>query len=373
MKYIQFILILISFLSCKKEIIIDNTLVNNSIRSEELISFEEELIDTIIFNKSTIIPLETNDENLFKRIDRITINNGRIYLLDNSLEKVCIFDDKGKSINQIHKIGQGPGEYISIMDFCLDKKNNEILLLCDVPYKLMRFSINGQFINDIAYSNLYEEISIDSDNNLFCKQNEVKEKYEIGCFNKKMESINKRLATRMKINKECYYAGKALVKSKNLIYTRRFDPSIYYLFKDSIEKKYEFDFGKYKTPKDLQYEEDSNIFFLKTKNNEHIYSITNAVESNKYIFFNTNLGICIYEKETNKLKGYKMLSNQLLELGSSIYFPNDGDGNTLITSIDPASLAYYDEEYMKKNPIINDLVSKVKSDDNPILIVYEFK
>lgn len=372
-KYIEIFIFVSIFASCKRyHNEYDKTVVDNSIKSGELLSFDNCLVDTDLFDKFTIIPLETNNDNLFKKIDRITINNERIYLFDNNTEQILIFDIKGKYINTIHQIGQGPGEYISIMDFCLDEKNKEILLLCDVPYKLMKYSLEGKFISDITFSNLYGELSMDS-GNIYCVLNEAKDKYELGCFDENMKSKFKGLSVRRGINVDCYYSGKSLVKSNKLIYTRRFDPALYYVSCDCIEKKIVFNFGKYQVTDDLQYEKDCYKLFQAAKNKDCIYSITNVVESDRYIIFTTNLGLCVYMKETNELKGYNMIHNSNLNMGNNIYYPNEGDKNTIITSFEPASLAYYDDKAIESNSILRDLMKKVKYDDNPILIVYRFK
>jgi len=373
MKYIQYALVLFIFLGCKEnEEIIDITVINNSIKTERLSSIEKKLVDTMIFKEFSVIPLETNEDNLLREIDRISISNSRIYIFDNSLEKICIFDDKGKYINQIHCIGLGPREYIAAIDFCLDVKKNELLLLCDRPYKLMRFSLDGEFISETVFSEFYREIASDSDK-LFCLLSDINKKYEIGCFDQEFQPVYKKLAMRKKINKGCYDVGKSLVKSENLIYARRFDPSLYHVFKDSIIKKYDLDFGKYCFSPDLPYKKDCREFFEVAEKNDYIYSITNPVESDKYILFKTNICICLYEKETNKLHGYDILFNHSLNAGSNNYYPNNVNGNSIIMTLDPSSLSYYSDETIKKNPLLSDLVQKVAPDDNPILIVYEFK
>lgn len=320
MKYIQFIFILLILLGCnEKKNRVDKIITDNTIKSGKLISIEKTLIDTMIFKKVSIIPLETNDESLFQEINRISISNGRIYIFDNKLDKICIFDEKGKYINQIHKVGQGPEEYIAIWDFCLDKKNNEIIVLCDRPYKIMRFSLDGTFIKQTAFSNLYNEISISSDY-LFCQMDKLKERDEIGCFDREFHLFYKGLSLRNRVNNNCHSMGKSLVKSKKLCYTRQFDPYIYYLSKEGIEKKYKFDFGKYTLPEGLSYQEDCSKIYEICSEREYVYSITNAVESDKYVIFNTNLGICLYEKEKNKLSGYKLLQNQSLNRGSNVFY-----------------------------------------------------
>jgi len=375
MKKTQFLLFLIIFFifwSCSNDRkITDQTVMDHSIRSELFSSIEEELIDTTIFKACSVIPLETTDESLFQDIDRICISNDRIYIYDYRLHKVIIFDEKGKYINQIRNIGQGPKEYDSTIDFCIDEMNSELILLCDRPYKMMRFSKDGEFIHEKTLSGFNKSITMDS-GYFFCQTVESKD-YEIACFDKEFNHICTGLSKLKNVDNSCYSGGKFLVKSKNICYTRRFDPSVYYLFKDSIVKKYEFDFGKYKAPMNLANEEDCEQFFKTIRENKYIFSITNVVESERYILFKTNICVCLYDKKTNSLKGYNMLYNPSLIWGSSVYYPNEGSSNSIIASFQPENLSYYSEETIKNNTVIKDLVDNSKEDDNPILVIYHFK
>jgi len=109
MEKLKFLLILtIIFFSCSKgRRTIDETINSNYKKTEQLSLIEEKLMDTTIFKGFSVVPLETTNESFFRKIDRACINKDRIYIFDNSLKKVIIFDEKGKYINQIHNIGQG--------------------------------------------------------------------------------------------------------------------------------------------------------------------------------------------------------------------------------------------------------------------------
>lgn len=93
------------------------------------------LEDSALFKECHVIPLETNNDSFIRKISRIYKTGDDIFILDASLNKLAVFDNHGNYQYKIESIGNGPREYISLMDFCLDTEKKEILLLCDRPYK----------------------------------------------------------------------------------------------------------------------------------------------------------------------------------------------------------------------------------------------
>ena len=73
-----------------------------------------------LFEKVELIPLETTDSSLIKWTSKVRYHAGKYYVFDEAQSALFIFDDRGSYINKIHRIGQGPGEYEHIYDFCLD-------------------------------------------------------------------------------------------------------------------------------------------------------------------------------------------------------------------------------------------------------------
>ncbi|MDR1339680.1 MAG: 6-bladed beta-propeller [Prevotellaceae bacterium] len=61
------------------------------------------------------------------------------------------FDKNGKYIRQISSLGQGPGEYIVLEEFCINKKKREIYLL-DLHKKILAYDIDtGKYLRTINY------------------------------------------------------------------------------------------------------------------------------------------------------------------------------------------------------------------------------
>jgi hypothetical protein len=57
------------------------------------------------FDLNEIVCLETNKNCFISGIDKMTIRNDRIYILDREAKSLFLFDRKGKFISKIHMVG----------------------------------------------------------------------------------------------------------------------------------------------------------------------------------------------------------------------------------------------------------------------------
>ena len=153
---ILFLTILLFFLGCtSKSNKVEPGAINESINIDKFIITNHALDDSTIFKQCHTVFLETNDNSLIREINRIYKTEDYIFIFDKLLKKICVFDDQGKYQTKIHNIGQGPQEYISLMDFCLDTEKEQIVLLCDKPNKIMRFTYSGEFVSEIKHSDFF--------------------------------------------------------------------------------------------------------------------------------------------------------------------------------------------------------------------------
>ncbi|WP_298652595.1 6-bladed beta-propeller [uncultured Proteiniphilum sp.] len=332
------------------------------------------LNDSILFNECHVVALETNDGSFIREISRIYKTNDYIFILDKSLDKICIFDTQGNYLYKIEDIGNGPREYLSLMDFCLDAEKEEILLLCDRPYKIMRFKYNGQFVNEIRNDGLFMNIAM-NDGYIYCNRFESSKsdlnKYEIWCMSRDGEQLGNLLEKRDNIANKLYHTGNSLSRSKHLYYTRRFDNRVYQVTKEELTEKYTMDFGRFNVPGHLSKEQDLKKFRSECKEKKYIYSITEFIENEKYIIFNTNQAICIYDKNKETFIGYPGIQNTQFDIGTNSFYSNSRDENSIVMKIEPAIL-YMFKENVKGEEILT-LIDRIKEDDNPILLFYQFK
>ncbi len=101
-------------------------------------------VENIVKNKR-YIKLDPNENHLFGGADKVLFRDN-IYILDKRQKKIVVFDQKGKGVNTLHKVGQGPEEYVQITDFAVDAEGN-IFMIDGVSDKLMRYDSRGEFIS----------------------------------------------------------------------------------------------------------------------------------------------------------------------------------------------------------------------------------
>jgi len=149
-KTIYFLAVSILFLwaGCKQakpsaDLIIDAEI---DIKKNDDIKNQSELIDTCFF-----INLETNENHLVGKIDKILVKDKRIYLLDKEQAmSVFIFSISGKFVGKIDRRGKGPGEYSELSDFDVDSVNQQIVINDGFLKKLIYYDYNGKYIKEIS-------------------------------------------------------------------------------------------------------------------------------------------------------------------------------------------------------------------------------
>lgn len=131
-----------AFCSCQSdkkqsvEILIDNSIP---------VSSENTKLSSLLSIKK-IVPLETNDMSLIGDYGKILKFENRFYISSNR-NKLLVFDDKGKYINSIGKLGSGPGEYEMVGDFDVTKEG----IYIRGYRRILQYSHDGTFMHNIPF------------------------------------------------------------------------------------------------------------------------------------------------------------------------------------------------------------------------------
>ena len=199
-KELALVLVLFFVFSCtekKSEIILKDI----SIDSKENFKKDSKLSEVI--EDFRFVSLENTKNSLIGEINKIRVFNNKIFVLDALTSKsLFIFSNTGSFLYQVGRVGNGPGEFLLPMDFTIDKKNKEIIIL-DAERKRMHFySLEGEFIKTkkldffgdaLEYDNHRDEILFKGagrgDNLVISTKNGVK-KNSFFPFEKRIEAIN---------------------------------------------------------------------------------------------------------------------------------------------------------------------------------------
>lgn len=147
-------LILIVLISCSKEEKPNQVLVQSdsvtTINMPDYIT-NNEIPVTQLFDKIEVIPLEDiQGVSQIANIDKISIHDTDIYIFDQRQKSIFVFDMNGGFKFKINRIGEGPGEYLDIIDVSFDFENEQLIVYDRNQYKFVFYDLSGNFINEVS-------------------------------------------------------------------------------------------------------------------------------------------------------------------------------------------------------------------------------
>ncbi|MDR0724817.1 MAG: 6-bladed beta-propeller [Prevotellaceae bacterium] len=140
-----FVLLCLLFIECKQKHIDKEVDIPVKLHPVDP-GIAEKVYASKIFDSIVYIPLETTAQAIVGEITKVEIIDSLIYCLDRQTHAIWCFNQKGKYVNHIHKRGQGPGEYVSIFDFTVDRLNNLIAILDRNTKKILWYTLSGKFV-----------------------------------------------------------------------------------------------------------------------------------------------------------------------------------------------------------------------------------
>ncbi|MEB2774224.1 6-bladed beta-propeller [Algoriphagus sp. D3-2-R+10] len=96
------------------------------------------------------ILLSTDEEALFKRVDKLIAKNDQFYLFDHlSQSGVLVFDSEGRFVQKIGEFGEGPQQLKGISDFQVDN-NGDVQVLDRLNRSIVIYSPQGIWKEKVA-------------------------------------------------------------------------------------------------------------------------------------------------------------------------------------------------------------------------------
>ena len=110
-----------------------------------------------------LIPLEITDNSIFRKISKFEKYDSTYFILDDSKTQniIYLYNLEGKYKTKIDRKGDGPHEYVRIMDFTLSK---DMIALVVYPRKIMFIDLKTMNVKEeVPLSKSYNEIIIEND------------------------------------------------------------------------------------------------------------------------------------------------------------------------------------------------------------------
>lgn len=367
-KYIFTLIILFTFLHCQEK---EESGIFVDLDTQTTIS----LLD--IFSDIEIIPLETTDKSLINNITKVISLGDKYYIFDKKQNKIFLFDQDGRFLNEINDIGSGPEEYIDISDF--DINDQIITLLAPLNRALYNYNMSGTFIKKtqlpkIKYAYTYLNY-INADTIAFWTFDTPN---QLKLYSKKENKIFKDDYTEERDQRSMYLFATFPYHNRFC----RFGNEVYMFDSESnLKIDYKWDFGKYNTDPKLKLEpqnrpsvQEIHEFASKIMSSEIVNYIFMAHgASKKYLYTQIGRKNQIFNIFHDKESLENIIFAETKEKAKfrPVYWSDDfviglstGEGIDKIDEVAPNSVL--DEVNIAKK-------NKITEEDNPILIKYKFK
>jgi hypothetical protein len=379
-KYLFLLSILFSFFACnkgKKQIDIITVDVNKQYPEKEAIPIQN-IADV------KYIPLETNNaflcgENggvMYMDNDFILFNNG-------SNGDVLVFNGSGTSINKFNRKGQGPEEYIELINTVFDKEKKEIYVH-DYSDRILIYDLSGQFKRKLSLlfenkgNKRYNEIfNYDKEHLLYYI--EIQEDMPLACFmliSKQTGNVIKENAIRFNELQHIHWENNGIedfFSSLKVAFKQEDYFCLNMLTNDTLYKLTS-DFAIEpiiaRSPSFQKMASTWGIIDAETPN----YRFMTLAKDGKSNFSTTSL---FFDKRTGEISKQNFynaddLSRNKITFGENAKGIRTIDNNQYCLSI-PAYLLTEMYENGKLTGKLKEIASNIGEDDNPLLMVVKFK
>ena len=120
----------------------------------------DSLMDFVSFVK-----LETTEDNLIGGISQILFVNNKIIVVDFDVSKtITVYDESGKFLNKIGKLGQGPEEYAYLGHVILTPDKSTVVVVDMGSGNLKYFGLDGNFIKSVKFPFWFSRCEFINDN-----------------------------------------------------------------------------------------------------------------------------------------------------------------------------------------------------------------
>lgn len=364
MKSIRFFLFLsLCLLSCQSQ--------NNEMSSVIMMDLDNIVSCDFEIEDVEYVLLETTDASLLGTTSKILYRNNLFYVLDKMSNGVYVFDRKGKYMSSLMKLGNGPEEYVELMDMDVDDRGN-IYIADNAKTRILKYRYpDWKLDKTFVVGKHYWEFCCLNEDDFMLKDVFGKEglEFKLAHFdgvtceitpiqNRTFNSLNE--LDVMKCSKFNLYRS-----GDKIYYNERFTPNIYSLSKHGeLNLVYKLLSENYISESELRGLCNEPLKFLREK--DHIKDIVGLYENDDYFLctpFVAPSGNCILMPKNNDGEAIKINLSVKPELLGATPIEGVADGKFFSILKIPNEVALESDSR----------IYELKEDSNPILILFSLK
>jgi hypothetical protein len=349
-----------------------------------------------------LIELESSDSSIFGRLERVIVRDSLFVISDEY--GVYFYSFKGRFVSKIRRQGLGPGEYRVISDIGISKAADTVEVMDNQSRKLLQYTREGKLLREYQIPLVANSFVRRGSFLSFYSGNEINPVAPYALNVASDAGDFRILSSFFKINPEharylhiMYTFNFAEDGRDGYFFFQPLNDTIYSLRQNlTLQPAVIIDFQRSKINQEKLFSRnyaDIMEFFVELKQRKWAFNVANVVSSISFLSFTYHIGDrtiwVVYDKDADSAKQIE-----------SVFFPYEGAsrlrltpelvpvsswGDQLIFALEPylikatvdtlraKSLKGTSDETRQATNEIYGLDSRLKLDDNPVLIVAKLK
>ncbi|GEM_PF-603352 len=232
---------------------------------------------TDLIESIELLPLETDSDHLLGEGAELIVSDTSFYMFDIMNSKIYRYSHSGSFLNSIGQKGNGNGEYLSLNGI---QVNDNILTVHSYPDKILKYTLNGEFVSQSTCKGLGQFSHSFSDNTILTYYGYgTATRYRAALLD--TDGVLEKFLSDGKTDKVLNYSSSIPPISNHksrLFLIDSFSPIVYEYSNSALVPSLHFNFGKYSVPD--EYYNYSDVFVAAEYLMSRAYAIINRYVEN---------------------------------------------------------------------------------------------
>ena len=354
----------------KKDVIPEYDVINVDVNKVDILKYDDHFCST------KIIPLETTQESLIGKIEKLYITSDHILVFDSKMMNLLLFDTDGHFIRKIGMKGNGPGEYNFFNDIQFDKVESVVYAHERFQNCIYKYDLSGQLLEktdraDVDFNSFFKTNDGYWVYSCFKKNNS--NGYNLMLLDNDLKNIKKKFFPQKSFLNVSFSSTFMENEGGRAFYIYPSSNVIYELVNEDVVPFAEVNFGDKTMPYNLIVNmEDMEEYDNLVSDKKYLGDISDFKINDKYLYFSFNeTGFnvsvskynCFYNYQSKETFIYKnpFIESMKYPVSTNILYASD---STLVYSMNlmvmtDGSFTFLSEE----------LKTDIQFDSNPVLVI----